>query len=277
METEYQQLPVVAEPIMPAIPVAQVMARMNAIEELKKKTMRRGVDYGRVPGCPKDSLWVSGAEKLMMLFHLGIGEPQVEDLSHEGVVHYRVILPICSLATHEIIAYGVGECSSRSEKYAYRKVLCDAEWEAAPEDQRRIKWDKDGKETRQIKVDPANIANTILKMAKKSSFIDAILNATGGRAFFTQDLENLPDGMLETEEPGRKPRPNGGAAPAPGMVTEPQVKRLFAILHKDSSGKEENERRDGLLKQYLTDMGIAHTKDIPRAEYEGIEIGRAHV
>ena len=38
-------------------------------------------------------------------------------------------------------------------------------------------------------------ANTVLKMAKKRSFIDAVLTVTGASRIFTQDLEDIKEAL----------------------------------------------------------------------------------
>ncbi|MGA9670643.1 MAG: hypothetical protein WBQ94_15640 [Terracidiphilus sp.] len=45
----------------------------------------------------------------------------------------------------------------------------------------------------QVRQEPADLANTILKMAKKRSQIDATLTVTGASSMFEQDLEDLPE------------------------------------------------------------------------------------
>lgn len=49
------------------------------------------------------------------------------------------------------------------------------------------------KERKYIKQDSYSIINTILKMAKKRAFVDAVLSATRSSGIFTQDIEDLDD------------------------------------------------------------------------------------
>lgn len=57
-------------------------------------------------------------------------------------------------------------------------------------------------------------------------------------------------------------------APANGdRISEKQVWRLMAILQSGAKGKEENDRRDSALKEYI---GGASRKDILRSDYERI-------
>jgi len=63
-----------------------------------------------------------------------------------------------------------------------------------------------------VRTEPADIANTVLKMAEKRAFIDAIRTTTGCSDMFSQDLEDLPaevrDVMVEEGKPAA-PEPIG--------------------------------------------------------------------
>jgi hypothetical protein len=52
----------------------------------------------------------------------------------------------------------------------------------------------------EVRVDPADVANTVLKMAKKRAQIDMTLTATAASDIFTQDLEDLPEDLRERHE-----------------------------------------------------------------------------
>ncbi|NIW24061.1 MAG: hypothetical protein GWN29_05505 [Gammaproteobacteria bacterium] len=54
------------------------------------------------------------------------------------------------------------------------------------------------------------------------------------------------------------------------MISEPQRKRLFAILFKDSKDKAENDKRADTLKESLAARGIDSTKAIPKSDYEDL-------
>jgi hypothetical protein len=72
------------------------------------------------------------------------------------------------------------------------------EFEATEEAQRRVKWGKwQGKvqKTEQIRVNPADVSNTVLKMAKKRGQIDLTLTALGCSDLFAQDLEDLDESL----------------------------------------------------------------------------------
>ena len=85
---------------------------------------------------------------------------------------------------------GVGECSSNEEKYKWRKAISQKEYDATPEDKRRIKFTYND-EIKQIRTNVADTANTVLKMAKKRALVDAVLTVTGASDMFTQDIEDM--------------------------------------------------------------------------------------
>jgi hypothetical protein len=108
------------------------------------------------------------------------------------------------------ITYGAGECSSGEDKYTWRRATCQNEYENTSPDRRRIKYTSyNGKdqETLQVRTNPRDVANTVLKMAKKRANVNGTIEALAASELFTQDLEDLPEGMDIGNE-GRQPSPN---------------------------------------------------------------------
>jgi hypothetical protein len=70
------------------------------------------------------------------------------------------------------VGSGVGFCSSLEDKYRYKSV-----------------WENNVKKQVEIE-NHINLANTILKMAKKRCYVDATLSSTMASFIFTQDLED---------------------------------------------------------------------------------------
>lgn len=191
----------------------EVRAQKNLIHEVMKAVMLDGTHYGIIPGCKQPSLYKAGSEAILTTFRIAV-EPAVEDLSTHDCYRYRVtcrgILP-----SGEIVGAGVGEASTDEEKYHWRGAVSDAEFQATPEDRRRIKYQKTYT-TNQVRTNPADLANTVLKMAKKRAQIDLTLTATGASDVFVQDLEDM-DETLRNELVGGN---TGGKPP----VTSPQSK-----------------------------------------------------
>ncbi len=132
-------------------------------------------------------------------------------------IRYRVTITVVHAPTQGIVGYGVGEASSAESKYQWRSAVCDEEWDDTPEDRRRLKWRKgyqNGPATavRQIRADMEDVANTVLKMAKKRAQIDAVLTTTAASDVFAQDVEDLVAAGLDiapdaTDFPASDPLP----------------------------------------------------------------------
>ncbi|MGS1076689.1 hypothetical protein [Pseudoxanthomonas beigongshangi] len=177
-----------------SLTAADVRAQVNLMQDVMQEVMKDGTHYGRIPGTQSKSLYKAGAEKLMATFRLA-AKPEVEDLSEGGEVAYRVTVNLLT-AGGVFVGAGIGECSSAEEKYSWRAAVHKKEWEATPENRRRIKYYRDGKEVQQVRTNPADVANTILKMAKKRAQVDAVITATAASDIFTQDIEDLPDEVV---------------------------------------------------------------------------------
>ena len=170
-----------------------IRAQVNLVQQVMQAVMKEGTHYGTIPGTPKPSLWKPGAEVLAATFRIAVSY-NIEDLSTTDVVRYRVV----AVGTHQtsgiVMGEGMGECSSGEEKYKWRKAY-DEEFAATAEDKKRIKY---GKYTaKQIRTEPADLANTILKMACKRAQVAMTLNVTAASDCFSQDLEDLPEELLD--------------------------------------------------------------------------------
>lgn len=233
--------------------VHDIREQINLIQEVMRTVMQEGQHYGKIPGAgDKPTLFKPGAEKIMSTFRLS-ADPEVVDLSHDDVIRYRVKV---RLTTKSGIFFGagLGECSSEEDKYKWRMAASDDEWEAMSETNRRIKYMR-GIQLRQVRTNPYDLANTILKMAKKRALVDAVLTSTAASDIFTQDIEDMPEELFErgkasegstAKTPPRQPQTRGsfGVIKNPNApATEAQIKAIYAILR--SKGYEE----DGMLEE----------------------------
>jgi len=103
----------------------QVTNNLGAIKKFVKKHMKKGVDYGTIPGAgDKPTLFKSGAEKLNALFN---SRPVYtflttkEDLE-TGLVFYRIQCDLIHRQSGLVMGSGVGICSSYETKYRWRWV-----------------------------------------------------------------------------------------------------------------------------------------------------------
>ena len=141
--------------------VSPIQPVKNEVEELIAENLRPGIDYNTIPGCGKKPVLLkAGAEHLASLFGFSSTSSiihRVEDYKNLFVL-YEVETMVFDSAGN-IKATGIGSCNSKERKYQ--------------------------------RTDFAGNLNTILKMAKKRSYVDAILTATHSSGTFTQDMEDI--------------------------------------------------------------------------------------
>lgn len=236
LATVEEQHDVVAQQPKQVLNAIDLRRHVNLIQEAMKGIMKPETHYGVIPGTKKNTLYKAGSEVLLTMFRISV-DPQVEDLSTHNEVRYRVK----AVGTHQIsgivVGTGVGECSSNEEKYRWRKAVCDEEF-AETEEHLRRKVYKRGREgiytILQVRTHPSDVANTVLKMAKKRAQIDLTLTATAASDIFTQDLEDaspeMVDTLAENGEQGSRPAPQQPQRTNTAMASEKQCRMIFARL-----------------------------------------------
>jgi hypothetical protein len=211
---ETQALPMSAEAIRDHV---------NAIQRVMQSVMKEGVHYGIVPGAKKKSLYKPGAETLCKTFHIAPSY-RVEDLSINDCFRLRVTCVGRHQGTEIVLGEGMGSASSNEEKYKWRRAVCDEEFDLTPEARRRIKFGKSDRgvyKVKQVRAEPDDIENTVLKMACKRAQIAMTLNVTAAGDIFAQDIEDLPEHLRETED-------EVGAGDSGRQVEQPQSKSATA-------------------------------------------------
>lgn len=232
-----EHAPVIAD--YAPINAGQYQQRVNLIQEVMRQVMKEETHYGTLPGCPKPSLYKPGAEVLRVTFNLGQSIPnwQVKDLPGG---HREAIVTIAIKDQRErIVSEGIGSCTTLESKYRYRKGEGENTGKFVPKEY----WDAKrannlnkmheilggkGYATRKVDglwyifkagdekvehTDPADYYNTILKMAKKRAFVDAILTATGASDIFTQDIEDMD--LDDEAKPAQQPKAAAPREPEP--------------------------------------------------------------
>lgn len=216
-----------------AMTVDQAIDRYNAVVEFTKRVMKPNKDYGAVPGAgDKPTLLKPGAEKLCSLFGFApqfVKTDSIVDFD-KGMFYmeYR-----CELwRGGQIVATGIGSCNSHETKYRYRKgervcpqcgkaaiITGKAEYgggficftkkggcgEKYKADDARITGQQVG---RIENPDPADLLNTISKMAQKRALVAAVLIGANASEFYTQDIEDMGyiDGEYSEAPAQQQPR-----------------------------------------------------------------------
>lgn len=152
----------------------EVRQQVNQIQYLMREVLRDGEHFGTIKGCgSKPTLLQSGAEKIAYMFHfVPTYEVHRENLGN-GHREYEVRCTLTSRDAGQTMGCGMGICSTMESKYRYR-------WEGYGDSRNRVE-----------NPDVADVWNTVLKMAKKRAFVDAVKSTTAASDIFTQDIEDL--------------------------------------------------------------------------------------
>lgn len=264
-----------------ALTAVEIRAQVNLVQEVMQAVMQgpskenpTGVHYGKIPGTPKNTLYKPGAEKLCMTFRIAPSF-KVEDLSNGDCIRYRVTC----LGTHQttgiVMGEGIGEASTSEEKYKWRGAVCIEEFDNTPEDRRRVKYAKSRDQGRgpgfytanQIRTEPADLANTVLKMAAKRAHVAMTLNVLAASDIFTQDIEDLPEELRPAADDG------GESAQAAG-VSMPKS-RAKTESKKDDGGSASTGAVSGgqvaYLRKKLETAGVAEASICERFKIAKLE------
>lgn len=223
---------VIMDPSENALSTVQLLGQVQLIQQVMVATMREGEHWGKIPGCgDKPALLKPGAEKLCLTFRLAPAYAvQEKDLGGDHR-EYQVTTTLTSILTGVFVGQGVGICSTRESKYRYRGATSEATdrpvprgyWDLRQENPAKAQELIGGKGFTTKKVegqgwmiartgekaenpDIPDVYNTVLKMAKKRSLVDAVLTVTAASDLFMQDLEDVSANLAAAEN-GTAPTP----------------------------------------------------------------------
>lgn len=245
---------------------------LERARRMQTEILRPDIDFGTLPGVDRPFLHKPGAETFEKAYGLattytvtrnigdGENEPEVE-----YIVHARVHL---GTGDGPVIAEGLGQASTWEKKYRYRAgsrkcPKCGADairrgTKRGSDEPEFYCWTKQGGcgvrfaiDTPELaqapddieNPDPWDLANTLLKMARKRSYVDGILTGTGTSGLFTQD-EDSPAARVGAGAAG--PTDSGvSTAKGPGRWTgevvkidpETLVRQVKVKWHADGGAK----------------------------------------
>lgn len=245
--------------------VEELAGQVHKIHNVMKDVMRSGVHYGVIPGTDKPTLLQPGAQMLCMLFRF---DPQfaMEDV-REG--EHLDVTSTCTLyhsPTGIRLGSGMGSCSTRESRYAYRKASrtcpacgqegtiikgreeygggwlcfakrggCGQKWKAGD-----LAIEGQPLEGRRANPDLPDIHNTIRKMSNKRALVAAVLNVTAASDIFTQDMEDLAHEEVVAERPPVRARHDTPTPSPQGEVDE--------VAPEPSEPDQNAEDREELLR-----------------------------
>lgn len=221
--------------------LASMANSMQEFRDFMKNELVDGIDYGVIPGA-KACLFKAGGEKVQMFLGL---TPQYKLLHREFIPNqakqdkvwnennrrYEIKETVrnyyawefsCELYHGSVkVAEGVGMANTEEEKYVRQYTTKT----------------------------PDGLANTVIKIAKKRSFMDAILAVSGLSDMFTQDMED--------SEEVRKMKVNKNDTGK--AITRAQIKTVFANLGALGLIKTD-------LDKLVNEMGYTSLKEVQSRE-----------
>ncbi len=230
-----------------AISPAKLLDQVKLVQAVMSSVMKENEHYGKIPGCgPKPTLLKPGAEKLCFTFRLDPEfDVEVIPTPHpiQGHREYRIKCTLFSIGSGNRIGSGVGSASTMETKWRFRtgptestgKPVPKEYWDTRktdPEGAQKIIggrgfavkknesgiWEIFTQGEKAENENPADVYNTVLKMAKKRAMVDAVLTCTAASDIFTQDVEELVEN--EVMVPKREPK---DVTPKPAPVAAPQT------------------------------------------------------
>lgn len=189
--------------------------------------LQRDVDFGMIlkkdgtPITQRPTLYKSGAEKLL----LGFGLPYDIEISdsykdHENGYFYYEVKAIAKDKNGNIVRVGVGCANSKEKSNGFAGGF--------------------------------DVANSMLKKAKKRAIVDLALSLASCSDLFVQDIEDT------TNETKAKELLKDDDA-----ITPKQTKRIFAIAANNEITQEK-------AKSLLAEWGFTSTKEIKQKDYDKI-------
>lgn len=219
--------------------LADFKSRIAVVQEFFRTAMVKGQDYGVIPGTEKPTLLKPGAEKLAELYGFAPVVKAIEETTGlGGFYEVKVTVALISRKTGATVAEGIGSANMFESRYRYRWVWADKLPPGIDRAGLVTRGKRDNPQYRIENDDMYALRNTVLKMAKKRSFVDAVLSATRSSGLFTQDLEDLTDWMGEAGEEDEAPRrqPSARAGRAREASVTPPRRRSDVHVREPEAG-----------------------------------------
>jgi hypothetical protein len=237
-------------------------ARIDAMKGFIQSQMVVGTHYGKIPGTNgKPTLLKPGAELLTNIHGMN---PRFEETER---VYDRT-------ATKHWEKYEKkGDCRGYI-KYSYRCTLHRTRPDGIGIQVGEGVGTCNNWEKKYLTVDADDAENTIMKMAKKRAFIDAVLTATRTSDFFTQDMEDMPEASDADEDAApRQPKPAPqNQEEGPGeTISEGQHSRMWALAFARAKKEGmDSEWAKSKLNNLVRDFGFGTTKQVTKGKYKAI-------
>ena len=211
----------------------QLALQTQTLMEIYRRIMQKDTDYGIIPGTPKPALYQPGAQILRLAAGLEVEMVHIESERQLtiGFINHSFV---CRLKNTDGMVVGSceGSANSYEDRYRYR-WLSERDLPQGIDKTTLTSKKRRGNygeyHVYRIENDnPANLDNTLVKMAQKRAFVGAVLMATGASRIFTQDVEDTID-MAEVTPEMEAERP------------QPAQRRARTKAHDEPSAPEKQQ------------------------------------
>ena len=207
----------IARQVEGPLSVEGVVHNVALVKDILDRVMQENLHYGKIPGCPKPSLWQPGAEVLDLAFRL---RPSYERLSveynpAEGLYRVEIKCRIKTIGTGLVVGEAIAECSSLED--AFKKTMS-----------------KPGKSVEDVR-------NAVSAKAQKRAHVRATRGATAASEIFDFELDE--EGKASPKGRGGPPK---GADP---KESDAQLNSFSKGLNACNSAEE--------LKKYWTTIQLS--------------------
>jgi hypothetical protein len=278
---------------LPMLSTAQVLHRLDGINDLMSKAMVPTVDYGSIPGTQgKPTLLKPGAEKLCVLFQFAPAYKTDKTYHADGHLTVECVCTIFHAPSSNRLGEAAAMCSTRESKYAYRggaRVCPECGKPCIKKSKFPPRDDPDGQpgfycygkiggcgvnyaadderitsqpEGRVPNPDLADCYNTVLRIAEKRALVAAVRLVTGASAIFDEEQAERedvpPDAREEHHSPQREPAPAKPAAPAADpRMPKTGVELLTRLNDYEAKLVEQGICQPGDLIRHVAEAGLA--------------------
>jgi hypothetical protein len=225
--------------------VAATLASIEAFQVLVRASLHDPRDFTMLPGTSRHTLLKPGAEKIVKLISCADTYEVIDEITDwdRPLFAYTVKCRLVSMRDQSVVwSEGLGECNTHEPKYRYRQAqrscpVCGTEAILkSKQEPGWFCWRKrggcgetfnandpaiTGQELGRVEnPDPAELRNTMLKMAKKRSLVDAALSVASLSDLFTQDLDDRVAAGADTDD-DEPERPRARAPQAGARIDGP--------------------------------------------------------
>jgi len=156
--------------------IATTVETIAQAEKLVETVLEPDIDYGLHPGTNSMAVKDSGSAKITNAFNTYPEHTILHVTERDDMLSYLVQAKLVHRLSGAVVGSGVGACSTKESKYAYRWVKNPEEYGF---DKKSLKYNKENKKYRIPNPEIEDLDNTILKMASKRAELDAANSLPG--------------------------------------------------------------------------------------------------